>query len=226
MDVAKGQAEPEACDGAAGARPGNKPSSSRAHIVDVATRLFLESSFETVSVDLIAETARISKQTFYARFASKEAVFVAVIRKGANELLVPAVVESARHGPIEANLIRIVIDILKRALTPAAVALERLVSSEAHQFPQLARAYHDNELHARRLIANMFANAMEDGQVRSMDPDFLRRAVPVRPRPRSGARQYPRRQGHESRQGTARAGRARRRPFPGPACRAPAPRRG
>jgi TetR/AcrR family transcriptional regulator, mexJK operon transcriptional repressor len=144
-----------------------------AHIVDVATRLFLESSFETVSVDLIAETARISKQTFYARFASKEAVFAAVIRKGANELLVPAVVESARHGPIAANLIRIVFDILKRALTPAAVALERLVSSEAHQFPQLARAYRDNELHARGLIANVFANAMQDGQVRSMDPDFL-----------------------------------------------------
>ena len=144
-----GQAEPKPAT-AQWAQPTREQAEQlTAHIVDVATRLFLESSFETVSVDLIAETARISKQTFYARFASKEAVFAAVIRKGANELLVPAVVESARHGPIEANLIRIVFDILKRALTPAAVALERLVSSEAHQFPQLARAYRDNELHAQ-----------------------------------------------------------------------------
>src|SRR5258705_4723524 len=134
-----------------------------AHIVDVATRLFLESSFETVSVDLIAETARISKQTFYARFASKEAVFAAVIRKGANELLVPAVVESARHGPIEANLIRIVFDILKRALTPAAVALERLGSSCGHQFSQPALGYCDNEAHQAGLVAYQVGHSLADG---------------------------------------------------------------
>lgn len=49
------------------------------HIVEVARELFLASSFEAISVDLIAATARISKQTFYARFASKEALYAAVI---------------------------------------------------------------------------------------------------------------------------------------------------
>src|SRR5882724_5701335 len=103
------------------------------HLVDVATRLFLESSFEAISVDLIAATARISKQTFYARFASKEALFAAVIRKGVNDLLVPAVAASNRDGPVEATLVTIGVELSKRALAQAAIALERLIASEAHQ---------------------------------------------------------------------------------------------
>src|SRR4051794_3100481 len=106
------------------------------HIVEVATRLFLESSFEAVSVDLIAATAQISKQTFYARFADKETLYGAVIRKRMNDLLLPAATASSRDGPIEATLIRIGVELSKRALAPVAVALDRLVRSEAHQFPQ------------------------------------------------------------------------------------------
>jgi AcrR family transcriptional regulator len=143
------------------------------HIVEVATRLFLESSFEAVSVDLIAATARISKQTFYARFASKETLFAAVIRKGVNDLLMPVVAESNRDGPIETILIKIGVELSKRARAPAAVAMDRLISSEAHQFPQLALAYYENTLHARGLIANVFSNAMRDGQIRSMDASLL-----------------------------------------------------
>jgi TetR/AcrR family transcriptional regulator, mexJK operon transcriptional repressor len=137
------------------------------HLVDVATRLFLESSFEAVSIDLIAATARISKQTFYARFDSKEALFAAVIHKGVNDLLAPAVAESNRDGPIEVTLIRIGVELSKRALAPAAIALDRLITSEAHQFPQLALACHENANHARELIADIFSNAMRDGQIRS-----------------------------------------------------------
>lgn len=142
-------------------------------IVDVAMGLFLESSFEAVSVDLIAATARISKQTFYARFASKEALFAAVIRKGTNALLMPAVTESNRDGPIEATLVRIGLELSKHALVPAAIAHERLITSEAHQFPELAAAYHANALHARSLVANVFANAIRNGQIRSADANYL-----------------------------------------------------
>ncbi len=142
------------------------------HIIDVAMQLFLESSFEAVSVDLIAATARISKQTFYARFASKEALFAAVMRKGTNNLLVP-LTDSNRDDPIEATLVKLGLELSKHAIAPAAIALERLISSEAHQFPEVAQAYHENGLHARRLVASVFANAIRDGQLRPADADFL-----------------------------------------------------
>ena len=143
------------------------------HIVDVATRLFSETSFEATSVDLIAEKARISKQTFYARFDSKEALFAAVIRRRMNDLLMPAPGESDRGGPIEATLIRIGIELSKRALSPAAVAIDRLIASEAYQFRQLALAYRENAVHARGLIADIFSGAMLKGQIRSADARFL-----------------------------------------------------
>jgi AcrR family transcriptional regulator len=143
------------------------------HIIDVATRLFSQTSFEATSIDLIAAKARISKQTFYARFASKEALFAAVIRKGANDLLVPAAGKTDRAGPIDAILISIGVELSRRALAPAAIALDRLIATEAHQFPRLALAYRDNVLHAQKLIADIFSNAMREGQIRSADARFL-----------------------------------------------------
>jgi AcrR family transcriptional regulator len=143
------------------------------HIIEVATRLFIETSFEATSVDLIAAKARISKQTFYTRFESKEAVFAAVVRKRSDDLLMPAAAEPGRAGPIEATLVRVGVELSKRALSPAAIALDRLISSEAHQFPQLALAYHESRIHVRELIADIFSNAMRDGQIRSTDASFL-----------------------------------------------------
>ena len=143
------------------------------HIIEVAKQLFLESSFESISVDLIAATARISKQTFYARFDSKETLYAAVIRKSLDDLLMPTAGEADRAGPIEATLVRIGVELSRRALAPAAVALGRLVTSESHQFPQLALAYHESALHTRALIADIFSSAMHDGQIRSADARFL-----------------------------------------------------
>ncbi|HEY0330299.1 MAG TPA: TetR/AcrR family transcriptional regulator [Rhodopseudomonas sp.] len=143
------------------------------HIVDVATRLFSETSFEATSVDLIAVKARISKQTFYSRFDSKEALFAAVIRKRMNDLLLPSPGRADRAAPIEPTLVRIGVELSKRALSPAAVAIDRLITSEAYQFRQLALAYHESAIHARELIAEIFANAMRENQIRSADARFL-----------------------------------------------------
>ena len=98
------------------------------HIIEVATRLFSETSFEATSVDQIVAKARISKQTFYARFESKDALFAAVIRKGSNDVLMPVVTEPGRAGPIETTLVRVGVELSKHAFAPAAIALDRLVA--------------------------------------------------------------------------------------------------
>ena len=143
-------------------------------IVDVATRLFCETSFEATSVDLIVATARISKQTFYARFASKEALFAAVIRNGVDELLTPIVTGRDASGPLEARLVRIGVQLLTRALAPPGLLLHRLVSAEAQRFPQLAIAYYENAfVRTRDLIADVFSDALRDKQLRSADAIFM-----------------------------------------------------
>ncbi len=46
-------------------------------LLDLAAEVFLELGYEGTSTALIAERAHASKQTFYARFPSKEKLFLA-----------------------------------------------------------------------------------------------------------------------------------------------------
>ena len=52
---------------------------TRQHIVETATQLFAESGFEAVSIESILTGCGISKGALYHHFASKEAVFLAVL---------------------------------------------------------------------------------------------------------------------------------------------------
>lgn len=87
--------------------------------------------------------AGVSKRTLYARFAAKQAVFVAVVRRliGAWLQGFDAAVEGAPS--LEAALLAAGQRMLAVALTPTALALHRLVVAEAGRFPDLAPALRD-----------------------------------------------------------------------------------
>jgi AcrR family transcriptional regulator len=51
----------------------------REHILDTAKWIFLESGFERTSMDAVAARAQTSKRSLYAHFATKDALFLAVI---------------------------------------------------------------------------------------------------------------------------------------------------
>ena len=71
------------------AKRGRRPDPAKdAAILDAANALFLERGY-TASVDDIAAAAGVSKQTVYARFASKEDLFEAVVRAGIDLKLPP-----------------------------------------------------------------------------------------------------------------------------------------
>ncbi|HEY0812125.1 MAG TPA: helix-turn-helix domain-containing protein [Pseudonocardia sp.] len=53
----------------------------REHILDTAKDLFLESGFERTSMDSIASHASTSKRSLYAHFATKDALYLAVIER-------------------------------------------------------------------------------------------------------------------------------------------------
>lgn len=172
MDAAK--PGPDEREGRRSGRPTKEQAGQLTeHIIEVATSLFMESGFASTSIDLIAATARVSKQTFYARFPSKEALFAAVIRKRVDDLLLPAVSDSKRAGPIEDTLVRVGVELSRRALSPVAIAFSRLLVAEAHQFPLHMLVHKENTERVRALVADIFANAMRDGQLRSGDAAFL-----------------------------------------------------
>ncbi|MFK5947845.1 MAG: TetR/AcrR family transcriptional regulator, partial [Methylococcales bacterium] len=51
-------------------------------ILAAATNLFLENGFTSTSMDLIAKTANVSKQTVYSHFGNKDTLFIEAIKDG------------------------------------------------------------------------------------------------------------------------------------------------
>ena len=143
-------------------------------IVEVATRLFCESGFELTSVDQIVAEAQISKQTFYARYPSKESLFAAVIRHGTDEVLKSVSDEHDLDRPVDLVLIDVGLRMLRRGLLRKGLLLQRLIYSDAQRFPQLAAAYRDNAFAmSRTFIADIIAKAMEKEQSKAGDAQFM-----------------------------------------------------
>jgi AcrR family transcriptional regulator len=124
-------------------RRGGRPSRLAAEqlggrILDVATQLFFAAGYGATSIEAVAQRARVSKRTLYHRFPDKAALFGAVVHRVVERLRPPASVPLYEGGSLEEILQRLARLMLRAALTPAALALNRLILSESHRFPELA----------------------------------------------------------------------------------------
>jgi len=126
-------------------RRGGRPSREAAarlgeQILDVATGLFLANGYGATSVEDIARRARISKRTFYHRYPDKRALFGAVITRIVERIRPPGGEASlfTDPGPLDQALLHIARVTLRMALTPEALALYRVIISEAARFPDIA----------------------------------------------------------------------------------------
>ena len=129
---------------AVGPRRGGRPSRQatvqlRETILDVATALFLTHGYGAASIEAVAAAARISKRTFYHRFADKAALFEAVVRRLIERWLPPFEAQLLESGPLEILLRRTADQVLSAALSPPALALHRILVAEAGRFPELMR---------------------------------------------------------------------------------------
>ena len=127
---------------AAVARRGGRPSRKQAaqlgeRILDAAAHLFLAHGYGATSIEAVARQARISKRTFYHRFEDKPALFVAVVHRIVDGLRPPADVPLL-EGDIQQILERLAGLILHAALSPQAIALNRMIVAESARFPKLA----------------------------------------------------------------------------------------
>lgn len=110
-------------------------------ILDAAGKVFLERGFEGASIEEIAEEARAGKPTIYARFASKQALFAAVVARKVRKNT-SFEVSPAPGSTTEERLKALATGILDRALAPETVGLMRSVVAEARRFPDLASSVH------------------------------------------------------------------------------------
>lgn len=117
----------------------------RQSILAAATELFLQRGFLATNMDEVAATAGVSKQTVYAHFGTKEALFLDVVTGMtgvAGDELQEQVADPVDGRPIEAFLLDFAEQQLAIVMTPRLMQLRRLVIGEAERFPELGKRLH------------------------------------------------------------------------------------
>ena len=122
-------------------RSGGRPTAKAAAalettILDAATVSFLAGGYAATTIEAIARTCRVAKRTIYARWTGKPALFRAVLERLMARWL-SASGEWPEADSLAAALNQAAARILAVALTPEAIALNRLLIAESGRFPEL-----------------------------------------------------------------------------------------
>ncbi len=141
----------------------------RAAIVDAARRAFLENGYASTSMDRIAAAAGVSIKTVYRHFENNDDLFSAVMQAACSqgsgfegledeqEERAPSLDRPWFSKPPGTALVMAGVEYLQHALSAEQLALYRVVTQDAHRFPELGRRYreevieHRNALFARYL---------------------------------------------------------------------------
>lgn len=142
------------------------------HLLAAAREAFMELGYAATSMDEVARRARASKTTLYSRFPSKEALFAAAITA-----------ECARQMPMDASelaglaveeaLRRIGRRFVDLIFSPQALRVERIVTGEAENFPEVAEVfYRSGPQRVTNAVADYLAGAAARGELALSDPLF------------------------------------------------------
>jgi TetR/AcrR family transcriptional repressor of mexJK operon len=129
---------------------GLRPSSlrKRSAILEAAEQVFLRDGYLGANMDELAALSGVSKQTVYAHFGSKEALFVELVEsmtRGAGDgVHTDDLPDPSSAADLRLALSDYAVRQLTAVLTPRILRLRRLVIGEEVRFPQLARVLWEN----------------------------------------------------------------------------------
>ena len=148
---------------------------TRKAILAAAGKLFLRDSFLRTSMDEVAETASVSKQTVYAHFASKEALFLEFVHAlvgAAGDEIRQRLAGPETGWPLADYLADFARHQLAIVLTPELMQLRRLAIAEAGRFPDLGRMLHKmGPARSIELLQAAFRHYAALGQLQLDDPE-------------------------------------------------------
>jgi AcrR family transcriptional regulator len=120
-------------------------------ILRAAEQVFCASGYGAATMEEIARACGMAKKTLYKLFPDKMAVFVALIDSHDNPHFAwEARAEAELHG--RQALRTMLMELARFVLSPRQISLTRLVISEAHNTPELARRFYDDCIVKNRVI--------------------------------------------------------------------------
>jgi TetR/AcrR family transcriptional regulator, mexJK operon transcriptional repressor len=125
-------------------RRGRPPGNEGAELLAVAREQFISHGFRKTTMDAIAARARISKQSLYGAYPSKDALYAAVVRDWVDQgydALRPHTL-ALLDAPSTRDGLRRLADVLQAGiLSPPVLQMRTLVAAEADTFPDVAADY-------------------------------------------------------------------------------------
>jgi len=146
----------------------------RLTILSAGRDLFLSHGYQGTSVDQIAASAEVSKQTVYKHFGDKHELLLSIVNEALDATVMPfldRITTLADTSDLEAELTALAADYLRAVLQEPVVQLRRLVVGEANRVPELAELYYTHAP-ARTLaaFADCFAALHRRGLLRAPEP--------------------------------------------------------
>jgi len=141
-------------------------------ILEAAFLEFSRNGYAMTTLDQIAERAGVTKGTIYVYFASKEQLFISMVRELMKATLDTVQDMFERHDGSTADLLRAQFSFIYQHLVEDRRRREvvRMLISEASRFPELADRYHQ-DIH--RPCLDMLQKAIQRG----MDRGEIRRSA-------------------------------------------------
>lgn len=148
----------------------------RQTILSAGQQLFLNNGYQGTSMDQVAATAAVSKQTVYKHFGEKRELLFAIVTD-ALDTVSGAILERIAALPdgddVHADLVALAVDYLHAVLDERVVQLRRLVIGEANRLPELARLYYEHApLRTMAALTDAFARLHDSGVLNAPQPAF------------------------------------------------------
>lgn len=127
----------------------------RSAILDGAKAVFLSQGFGLATMDDVAATAGVGKQTVYRHFKSKEALFVGLVSSMCAEVggLLAGALHEPSDGSLEAELHELGWLLARSLIAPDYLRLYRAIVAEAERLPELGQVFYENGAKVVRAFA-------------------------------------------------------------------------
>jgi len=145
----------------------------RGAILEGAGRVFASHGYEGASMADITRAAGVSKGTIYHHFTGKAELFGAYVAQQCAANFAPLFDAAQPAGDTASTLRDIGARMVHLLLSPAGLAVDRIVVSEAARFPELARAFYDaGPARAIAGLAAWLSAQVAHGHLALDDPEF------------------------------------------------------
>jgi AcrR family transcriptional regulator len=150
----------------------------RADILAAARDAFNARGFAATRMEDVARRVGISKAALYLQFASKEAMFEALIGELIGDMLPQAAPEDFGDTSAEQLLRGLIVFLTHRLTSPEMAFVPRVIIGEGMNFPKLAWYYHQHAItRGLGIVERIVRHGVARGEFTSADPHLACRSV-------------------------------------------------